>query len=516
MRDAAMTGPAGNRRDDPSAEPPGNRAGRERMTTTRFANIVLAAAAMVTGAVALASLIQLGLPGDVWPFLVLVVVPALAATLLVLALVLARPTTRLNLALMTGVIAVMLPVAELILTAIPSGAVWAIQRAAPADGAPAPQIDERGRVEVVQELRTSEPDAYLSLVANVLRGEPVGRRVPFSNGQRFRLAINGRGIVPLTNVSRKTTVYCNEGGQYSIFRSDERGFNNPEGVWDRPVDVALIGDSFVQGACVPPDATMAAFLRDRSVAALTAGIDDFGPLSELAVLREYVAPLRPKHVVWVYYEGNDFRNLEDEKNSDMLRRYLEPGFTQGLAALQSQIDSALMQFIDHNIDIELERIRSGEPPAGSISRPSFAELLVRGLTLRSLRQTFGVADIGVQQSHCCDIALFETVLRQAKSSVESWGGTFTFVYVPSGARYYMKIVALTHEPEMRARGRVLDMVRRVGVPIIDLHEILTQNGDPRRFYFHNRSHFDPAGYQAAADAIFEHLGLPATAPRPRP
>ena len=43
---------------------------------------------------------------------------------------------------------------------------------------------------------------------------------------------------------------CNENGYYSIYDSDRFGFNNPDDQWDQDLDFLLIGDSFVNGACV--------------------------------------------------------------------------------------------------------------------------------------------------------------------------------------------------------------------------------------------------------------------------
>ncbi|HUF70631.1 MAG TPA: hypothetical protein VMM79_18425 [Longimicrobiales bacterium] len=468
-----------------------------------MSDAVLSGVGLAAGLVAVASGIQLGMPGDVWPFAVLVIGPAVVAAACAAALLLAPRHIRDNLALLAGVVVVMLPIAEVVLTVLPTHRIWAIRRE-PANGS-VPEIDERSRVEVVEDLRAADPDVYPSIVGNVLRGDPVGRRLPFANGQVFILEVDGRRVVPLTNVSRKTIVYCNESGQYASFRTDEYGFNNPEGLWDAPVDVALIGDSFVQGACVPPSQTMAAFLRDQSVSALTVALDDFGPLSELALLHEYVAPVEPRHVVWVYYEGNDLRNLSEEKSVEILMRYLEPGFTQDLKAKRREIDEALSQFIDRNLEIERLKRSTGEDAAEPSRRPRIGQLVLRAMTLHSLRSMLGVANLANQRSLCCDIELFETILGHARETVEGWGGQLTFVYVPSGARYYMTIAALTHEPELRARGRILSAVRRVGLPVIDLHAILQETGDPRGHYYHNRSHFNPAGYGVAASAILDHI-----------
>ncbi len=54
-------------------------------------------------------------------------------------------------------------------------------------------------------------------------------------------------------VSNKTTVFCNETGQYTIYPSDRFGFNNPDTEWSSPkVEWVLVGDSFTHGACVRP------------------------------------------------------------------------------------------------------------------------------------------------------------------------------------------------------------------------------------------------------------------------
>lgn len=464
----------------------------------RATDAILVLAILATLAVALASGIADGVPVDVWPFAVLVVLPGLLSVVLVFVRIFAPPPVRANTALMVCTVVLMLFVAEAILTVVPANAVWTIRR----DDRSQTGADERSRVDVVRDLRSTGIDAYPSVVGNVLRGDPVGRRIPFDNGQVFTLELDGRRILPLANVSGRTTVYCNENGQYSIFRSDEFGFNNPPGLWNRPVDVALVGDSFVQGACVAPTENMAAVLRDSSIAALTVGSDDFGPLSELALLREYVSLVQPEYVVWVYYEGNDMRNLGDEQKSELLLNYLEPAHTQDLVDRQAEIDDALARFIDLNLAIAAERT-SRDTPAPR--RPPILHLMARALTLHAVRNAVGVADLAGQRALCCAIPLFDRILRQAKVEVEAWGGQLIFVYVPSGARYYMPTVAWTHEPELRARGRILRMVRRVGLPIIDMHEKIGSSDDPRSFYYHNRSHFGPSGYRATVDAILEYL-----------
>ena len=47
-----------------------------------------------------------------------------------------------------------------------------------------------------------------------------------------------------------------------------------------------------------------------------------GPLNTLATLKDYVPALKPKFVLWFFYEGNDVSDLLYERQSPLLIRYL--------------------------------------------------------------------------------------------------------------------------------------------------------------------------------------------------
>ena len=40
-------------------------------------------------------------------------------------------------------------------------------------------------------------------------------------------------IFPLSGLSNRTTIYCNENGYYSVYKSDRYGFNNDDDVWNK-------------------------------------------------------------------------------------------------------------------------------------------------------------------------------------------------------------------------------------------------------------------------------------------
>ena len=66
---------------------------------------------------------------------------------------------------------------------------------------------------------------------------------------------------------------------------------------------------------------------------------------ELAAMREYLENFNAKIVLWFYCEDNDLVELQGERRTQILPRYLKSGFKQNLAEQQSDIDDAMMKDI---------------------------------------------------------------------------------------------------------------------------------------------------------------------------
>ena len=133
-------------------------------------------------------------------------------------------------------------------------------------------------------------------------------------------------IMPLSGISKKETILCNESGYFSTFQSDRYGFNNPDEVWDNKEDAFILtGDSFVNGSCVNEINTISANLRNliKTNNIINIGYSGNGPLREYASLREYLHLTNAKKIFWFYYEGNDLADLKDELKNDILKKYLK-------------------------------------------------------------------------------------------------------------------------------------------------------------------------------------------------
>lgn len=93
------------------------------------------------------------------------------------------------------------------------------------------------------------------------------------------------------------------------FETDAEGFRNP-GVRD-PIDVAALGDSFVEAMTSPQEESWPARLEQMTGKKVqNYGTSSFGPQQELYVLQDYAIRHQPREVVLGYFAGNDLFDAE--------------------------------------------------------------------------------------------------------------------------------------------------------------------------------------------------------------
>ena len=376
-------------------------------------------------------------------------------------------------------------------------------------------FDTRERLDVIDDFHKRGVDAVPSIV-------PVPallRRQPNGNLESI-IKIDGNEFLPLSGVSSKVTVLCNENGSYVTYESDEHGFNNPRGLWQSgAVDVAALGDSFVHGHCVPADKNFVAVIRRRYPATLNLGVAGHGPLLTLATLSEYLPQYRPKTVLWFYYEGNDLTDLQIKRINGLLMRYLDDGFNQGLARRQSDIDRLLMAEID--IQKAVEQKRREEAKEREIERSDqktrrlvrqFEEFIKltalrwrAGVTLATAEEREGLVDL-----EGATLDLFGRVLSVANARVGAWDGQLYFVYLPTWGRYAKAsnpTWGIHADPNAgsRLRAPVLSLVKSLGIPIVDLHPVFNRSDPLALFPFREYGHYTERGHQLVAEEVLNSI-----------
>ncbi|MBK8254399.1 MAG: hypothetical protein IPK82_17235 [Polyangiaceae bacterium] len=435
------------------------------------------------------------------------VVPAVLALLFIAAYKLS-PARRITLAM------VVFPAIFLIY-----GFEWKIARNRPYAATMAEKqgrsFDDRSLWEVINDERAQGVDAHPSfqpralMVLDLSRGLSPDELANHQLSPSWGIEVNGERVLPFGGLSNKHIVYCNEGGTWAEYESDEHGFNNPKGIWSQDtIDVGLIGDSFTQAACVGAEENAAHWIRQRFPKTLNVAMAGNGPLIELATLEEYILPRKPKTVFWVYY-NNDLGDLDVEKRMPLLMRYLEEeGFTQKLTARQAEVDAGLMTLS--------KRIGELAPPwpkalsSLGLSRktaPRWLGDIVMDEThssatavMRLDRLSFAATSIFVKDVYNveADFPLFKRVLARAKSRVEAAGGKFIFVYVADMFYLQYKGKRMHH-----FRDKVLEITRELGIPVIDTQADFLAVSDPLKVLQHLESHCNPEGYKLLGELMLK-------------
>jgi hypothetical protein len=345
--------------------------------------------------------------------------------------------------------------------------------------------DPRTKIQVLEDLNDSGIEAYPNSFLPYLH----------PNG----LKTIGGNIFPLGAISNTTAVYCNESGFWTIFETDEFGFNNPKGLYTNDIDVILAGDSFTEGACVKPDENIGAVLRQLGFKTINIGRGASGPFEELASLKEYAEPLKPKVVLWMYY-SNDEQDVKRSLNSFLGKYLYEGDFSQNLFIRQDEIDSLLKNLV-----------RAKTWDSGWNSR-SYTKLrtAMNGLTavwqLPILRSKINLKQaarpdpppsISLTEQ---ELVLFDKILAKSKQMVSGWGGSFYFIYLPPFTRY------LTGNEHL-LRKFILRTATELEIPIIDMHrEVFEPHPDPfSLFPFRVSNHYNAEGYRLVAEAIADRL-----------
>lgn len=302
--------------------------------------------------------------------------------------------------------------------------------------------------------------------------------------------IFNKNIFPLAGISNTKTVFCKEGPEYSIYKSDRYGFNNPDIVWDNDqIQWLLLGDSFVQGACVNQDQNFASQFRSlTNQNSINLGMAANGPLIELATLKEYSLDKKLDKVLWFYFERNDLQDLKIEKTNKILMKYLDKSFSQNLLQKQIEINIILNEFIQLAKKNFLEKkfIKNTE---------NFLSIK-KILRLQIVRDKMALDrgfDFGVDPT-------FKRILKIANQFVSNNGGKMYFIYLPDKERY---IGENSKDNNYLKRSEVLKLVESLNVPIIDIHnDFFMKHPDPLDLFAHRiYGHYSPEGYHEIAKSI---------------
>lgn len=207
---------------------------------------------------------------------------------------------------------------------------------------------------------------------------------------------------------------------------------------------------------------------------LNLGYSGNGPLTEYAVLREYLSP-GVKKVLWIYNEGNDLIDLKLELEVKLLNFYLNDRyFTQNLKFKQDLIDN-YNQNIINNIYIKIEKYKN----------------LIDFFKLNNLRSLF----FSIAPNHPLEVLpQFKSILKEANDFVSNNNSKLFFVYLPEKLRYLPKF--------QDNKEKIKKIINELNIEFIDIdQEVFKQELDPLKLF--KGGHYTKYGYQKISYKIYE-------------
>jgi hypothetical protein len=263
------------------------------------------------------------------------------------------------------------------------------------------------------------------------------------------LSKDDKKILPLSGLSNKMTIICNESGYFSSYFSDRYGFNNNNKIYDEDEIFSIfIGDSFTNGYCVNTQNNLISnlqsknFFKEKNI--LNLGYGGNGPLLSYATLREYLNKNKnTKYVFWLYYEPNDLIELSKEIKDSILKKYLKNlSFSQNLILKQKEVDFII------NEKIQNEKIQFNQNKIVSTNK------LTAFLSLDETRRyIFKLTNSPIKKNKEI-IDLFSIIVKNLKNFSNKENFELIFIYLPGkklneGSLYYKDIISLINKEKVK-------------------------------------------------------------------
>ena len=306
-------------------------------------------------------------------------------------------------------------------------------------------------------------------------------------------------LFPLSGISNSKTINCNENGYWSTYLSDRYGFNNPDDEWNKQdIEFIIVGDSYGHGACVNRPFDIASVIRKLSnKTVLNLSYSGNGPLLEFATLNEYMGK-NAKNLLWLYYEGNDIKDLKQELKSDLLKSYIyNENFSQKLIFKQNIINDKLKYYIDkknRNI-LDTNEFFNKHKLFKIIKLNQF-----RGFILSYLPSKFQLVTYKPDNNVKIP-SEFKKILELTKKKLNKQNTEFHFIYLPQDFRY--KNINYSNKNYLEIKK----IVKNLNINFIDLNEnLFNKEENPLKFFpFELYGHYNVEGYSRVGEFIYNNI-----------
>lgn len=280
-------------------------------------------------------------------------------------------------------------------------------------------------------------------------------------------------------------------------RYDRNGFRNSPDLYE--ADLVVIGDSYMEGYLTSEAkliTTVLSGLQGKSVANL--GHSGYGPQQELAVLKRFGLPLKPKTVVWAFFEGNDFIDVQGYENET---HFSSNRFWQDF----------WFRSLTRNVAVSMFR-----PPAPTcVSNDSIKELRAEFTDTNSMTHTVFFAPTEVEPPSEKTLHKAAAFIAEAATLCHEKNTRFLVVFVPEKYRVYHDLTNVSLLTDAVRQWRISNLPSQLrqllfqlepSIEYIDLTPALkraSQKGVAT--YLPDDTHWTDEGNRVAAETIHHAL-----------
>ncbi len=328
--------------------------------------------------------------------------------------------------------------------------------------------------------------------------------------------------------------------------TDARGFRNRTA--RERYDVVCLGDSFVEGSGVSDEQAWAALVEEQTgLAVYNLGMSGSSPMQYLANFNGVGLPMKPRHLVCMLYEGNDFREVKGSELAALAKDAADA--PEAVEARREPFSRRLRKYLRSSpFRLNGKRwlieafggvmvAKAAEIPGMSwqpFGWPAGPDMKYYAFKPKYFRSFFMDPEVFLASPAWQAVALS---LEQLHALCAEHGIQMTVTYAPTAANVLLPRIATTvpadefhaymrlekgHVPEAdRLYAELLasaDVIEDAlagfcadrGIAYLPLKAALraaTDRGE--QCYFTYDQHWSPAGHRVAAEVIARHLGATA-------
>ncbi|MDC1045827.1 hypothetical protein OAQ59_04460 [Candidatus Pelagibacter sp.] len=306
-------------------------------------------------------------------------------------------------------------------------------------------------------------------------------------------------IYPLSGLSLRNTILCNENGFWTEYFSDRYGFNNPDEVWDlESLDFVLVGDSFTHGACVNinKQEDFSGLFRQAGYTVLNLGIKGTSTLSEYARIKEYISQKRKvKNLILFFYSGDLKHALKKEVADEILKEYFNKDFSQNLILKQDLIDQISLN------EIKLSKEKTENFKVKKIVNKKNYNF-ISFLKFQKLRSIILIDNFNLKRDLKTDYSNMERILQNISYSLPK-----TNLYLVCLPNYEETIKRGIFKPETSECNNIKKFSNQSRFKVINIRDDLFLNiKDPKKLYPFGLpgGHYNKFGYKIIVEHILEN------------